>query len=152
MKRGLTKPNAMEELERRRMRAVAASDRVCAGGKGGVESRGDERDRRLQVKVNLLAARLRESSWLAVAARLEWLGGFRRRGRLWGRRLRFCALGTGTAASGLGGRLVRAGGRDWLKTTPPLGKDQEQGIAESQTSHKDAHRIILRRIAEKSPL
>jgi len=121
------------------MRAVAASGQVCGAGRSSVEGRDDERDRKPLVKVNLLAARPGESSRLAVAARLEGLGGFGRRGRRRGCWLLFCAIGTGAAVCGFDRSLLRAGGRDREKTTPSLRKGQEEGVAECQRSQQQAH-------------
>lgn len=132
------------------MRAVAASGRVCGARRSGLADREDEWDRKPHVKVNFITARPGERSWFAVAARLEGLGGFGRCGQRRGRCLLFCDSGARAAASGFGGRLIRAIRRDRQKTTPPLGKDQEEGIAEDQTSHQQAHTVILRRIGEKS--
>jgi hypothetical protein len=132
------------------MEARAASASIYGAASGGVDGPDTERDRKSRVRINSLAFRRSQNRRLAAAC-LAGSCGFGGSDRGLIRRFLPFALATFAVATvvGPGGSWVRTGGGNRQRATPTLGESQEEGIAQSQTSHEQAHTLILRCVEKK---
>jgi hypothetical protein len=145
--RGLTEPDAVEEMRRRRRGMKAVGDLARGVGCAEVGGRGAHRGNQAKVKVKRLGVRPGEGVGLG-AARLEGLPRFRRRGR-W---FLLHTVRAVAAVSCFRRRLVPAGCQQRDETAPPLRESQQESVTKDQTAHGQAHTLILRWTGGKSPL